>query len=205
MGVAMEPAGYVHDETHYTPPSTLAAKGPKVTNERPAVFVVHGHDHAMRDKLVAFLRKQSSFETIVLEEEANRGKTIIEKFEAHTHRARFALVIATPDDVGCTAAELVEWDPLAKEHLLADLTKRRSKSLDELEFVPPPVRPRARQNVVLEWGYFAGKLGRDNVMIVKTGDVELPSDLRGILETRGNFELALLRELKAAGLDVDVT
>ncbi len=169
---------------------------------RPAVFVVHGHDVASRDSLLAILRKQRGFETIVLGEEANRGQTIIEKFEENARRVRFAIVLATPDDVGCTKAKLDEWDPLLVERL-ADPDGEDEKSLDELDICPPPTRPRARQNVILEWGYFAGKLGRNRVMLVKVGDVELPSDLSGILETRENFELELLRELKAAGLDVD--
>lgn len=39
--------------------------------------------------------------------------------------------------------------------------------------------PRARQNVIFEWGYFVGRLGREHVFALKKGDVELPSDIQG--------------------------
>ena len=45
---------------------------------------------------------------------------------------------------------------------------------------PADLRNRARQNVILEWGYFAGKLGRGKVFVINVGDTELPSDLLGI-------------------------
>jgi hypothetical protein len=41
-------------------------------------------------------------------------------------------------------------------------------------------RPRARQNVWLEVGWFWGRLGRSNVMVICKGNIELPSDLLGI-------------------------
>ena len=41
--------------------------------------------------------------------------------------------------------------------------------------------PRARQNVVFESGYFVGKLGRQNVVLISDENIELPSDLQGIV------------------------
>jgi predicted nucleotide-binding protein len=68
--------------------------------------------------------------------------------------------------------------------------------------------PRARQNVVLELGYFLGALGRKRVCALRAEDVEEPSDLRGVLyipiDTEGGWRLRLGSELKAAGLDVDL-
>lgn len=68
-------------------------------------------------------------------------------------------------------------------------------------------RPRARQNVVLELGYFVGALGRDKVCALTRGDVEIPSDLAGVVyvtfdETNG-WKLALSRELEAVGFQFD--
>jgi len=40
---------------------------------------------------------------------------------------------------------------------------------------------RARQNVILELGWFMGKLGRENVILISQGDIELPSDVLGVL------------------------
>jgi predicted nucleotide-binding protein len=67
---------------------------------------------------------------------------------------------------------------------------------------------RARQNVILEIGYFIGLLGKERVRLLKRGSVEIPSDLRGILfeeyDDAGNWRLKLLKEIKAVGIEVDV-
>lgn len=67
---------------------------------------------------------------------------------------------------------------------------------------------RARQNVILEIGYFIGKLGRDKVRLLKRGDTEVPSDLQGILfdtyDTAGAWRVKLAKELKSAGLPVNI-
>jgi predicted nucleotide-binding protein len=68
---------------------------------------------------------------------------------------------------------------------------------------------RARQNVIFELGYFVGILGRGRVCLLRKGDVEIPSDLYGVIYTdMDNLEgwkLKLFRELKAAGLEIDAT
>lgn len=69
-------------------------------------------------------------------------------------------------------------------------------------------RPRARQNVVLELGYFVARLGRDRVCALLRGDVEIPSDFTGVvwtpMDSGGAWKQALARELKAAGYNVDL-
>lgn len=63
---------------------------------------------------------------------------------------------------------------------------------------------RARQNVVFEAGFFMGKLGRDKVIIIADHDVEMPSDLQGIVYTDSNsWRFDLLRELKTRGYSID--
>jgi predicted nucleotide-binding protein len=58
-----------------------------------------------------------------------------------------------------------------------------------------------------ELGYFAGKLGRGRACLLRKGDVEIPSDLYGVIYTElddsDGWKLKLVRELKAAGLDFD--
>jgi predicted nucleotide-binding protein len=69
------------------------------------------------------------------------------------------------------------------------------------------LQPRARQNVIGEMFWFAGKLGRGRVCALKKGDIELPSDFAGVVYTemdeRGAWKAELLRELAAAGYTVD--
>lgn len=137
------------------------------------VFIVHGHDEGARESVARFL-EQLQFDPIILHEQANQGRTIIEKIEAHGD-VGFAVILLTPDDVGS-----------AKE---ADLQQR------------------ARQNVILELGYFVGRLGRARVCALKRGDIEVPSDFGGVVyepfDAGGAWKQALCRELQAAGFDID--
>jgi predicted nucleotide-binding protein len=72
---------------------------------------------------------------------------------------------------------------------------------------PDDLAPRARQNVILELGYFIGRLGRDRVCALKSGELEVPSDFAGVvyqsLDSGGGWKLPLARELKAAGYSID--
>jgi predicted nucleotide-binding protein len=131
-------------------------------------FIVHGHDEGARETVARFL-EQVGFEAIILHEQANQGRTVIEKIEAHGD-VGFAVVLLTPDDVDSAKGG----DP----------------------------KPRARQNVLLELGYFVGRLGRSRVCALKRGEVEIPSDF-GAFDATGGWKLAPGRELKAAGFEID--
>jgi predicted nucleotide-binding protein len=71
----------------------------------------------------------------------------------------------------------------------------------------PVQAARARQNVIFELGYFVGKLGRGRACLLRKGDVEIPSDLYGVIytdmDTAEGWKLKLVKELKAAGLQFD--
>lgn len=139
------------------------------------VFVVHGHEEGPREMVARFLERLGLV-SVILHEQASRGRTVIEKVEEHGDVA-FAVVLLTPDDEG------------------------RAKNGGEL-------MPRARQNVVLELGYFLARLGRDRVCALKRGGVEIPSDYAGVVWTDmdqgGGWRLTLARELKSVGFDVDL-
>lgn len=67
---------------------------------------------------------------------------------------------------------------------------------------------RARQNVVMELGYFLGKLGRDKVFVLKSGDVEVPSDIMGVIYNtydgeEGGWKNKLVKDMKSSGFNVD--
>ncbi len=147
--------------------------------ESREVFVVHGHDREIKEAVARFLEKLD-LTPIILHEQANKGRTIIEKFEAHSDVA-FAVVLLTPDDVG-----------------RASQTKAPKA----------PLTPRARQNVILELGFFLGKLGRARVCALYKGNVEIPSDVDGVIyvpyDDHGAWRMALAKELKESGLAVDM-
>ena len=140
------------------------------------VFIVHGHDHGRTHEVARFLTAVTHNEPVILHEQANEGRAIIEKFESHAADAAYAVVIATADDVG------------------------RAKDADT-------ERPRPRQNVILELGFFFGSLGRARVALLYEEGVERPSDIDGVLyvplDAAGAWKPALARELKAAGVGVD--
>lgn len=138
------------------------------------IFIVHGHNTAIQISVARTLEKLG-LNPIILHEQPNAGRTIIEKFEANSN-VGFAIILLTDDDEG--------------------------KLKTEIE-----LRSRARQNVVLELGYFIGKLGRDRVLPLHSEGVELPSDIHGLLYVPINkadtWKFALVKELKAAGYHVD--
>ncbi|MFM8279179.1 MAG: TIR domain-containing protein [Candidatus Limnocylindrus sp.] len=139
------------------------------------VFIVHGRDEASKQSVARTL-ESLGLRPVILHEQANVGRTLIEKLEHHAAGSGFAVVILTPDDVGSLATDKA-------------------------------TRPRARQNVILELGYFYGLLGRGRVVALLDPSVERPSDIEGIvwvgLDERGAWRLDLARELRAAGYDVD--
>jgi predicted nucleotide-binding protein len=137
------------------------------------VFIVHGHDEAAKQAVARFI-EHIGFEAVILSEQANQGRTIIEKIEAHSE-VGFAVVLLTPDDVG-------------------------GKTADSLQ-------PRARQNVLLELGYFICKLGRGRVCTLAKGGLEIPTDFAGVVwepfDEAGAWKSSLARELKAVGYTID--
>jgi len=67
------------------------------------------------------------------------------------------------------------------------------------------LRERPRQNVILEWGHFIAKIGRNKTCILLKGNIELPSDMQGAGYHRFNDSveevfLKIKRELKDADL-----
>jgi predicted nucleotide-binding protein len=144
---------------------------------KPAIFLVHGRDEGAKHGVARFIRDITGLEPIVLADQPNLGQTVIEKFERHASKVSYAIVLLTGDDEG---------------------RLRNTR----------PMKPRARQNVILELGWFAGKLGRQKVAMLYETGVELPSDIAGILyaelDAGEGWKIKLAREMKAAGLPVDM-
>jgi predicted nucleotide-binding protein len=139
------------------------------------VFIVHGHDAASEIELARMLEKMG-LEPIILHEQPEKGRALIEKLEDHTSNVGYAFILLTPDDIGSS--------------------KEKASNL----------RPRARQNVVFEFGYLMGKLGRSRICCLHTSDVEIPSDIQGIVyvpfdKSVNEAYKKILEELRAAGYD----
>jgi predicted nucleotide-binding protein len=149
----------------------------QVNDPNGPIFVVHGHSDARKYELMRLLDRAATPEAMVLHEQANRGQTILEKFERHAQVASFAVVLLTGDDEG----------------------RLRGSTGD--------LAPRGRQNVIFELGVFIGALGRSNVVVLMDDGVEKPSDIGGLvyisLDAAGAWRHSLLKELQAAGVEVD--
>jgi hypothetical protein len=81
------------------------------------VFVVHGHDEGARESVARFLERLG-LDAIILHEQANRGRTVIEKVEAHSD-VGFAVVLLTPDDEGCVKGGVPA--PRVRQNVLLEL------------------------------------------------------------------------------------
>jgi predicted nucleotide-binding protein len=126
---------------------------------------------------VARYVERLGLDPLILHEQVNRGCTIIEKFERNAAQASFAIVLMSGDDEG------------------GPVNSPKQRNL------------RARQNVVVELGYFTALLGRSNVCVLVSDGVEIPSDYLGVVYTKydaaGGWKLDLARELVSAGYEVD--
>ena len=125
---------------------------------------------------VARVLHQLGLSPVILAEQPNQGQTIIEKFEQSSRDVGYAVVLLTPDDIGA---------PKNK---------------------PDDLKPRARQNVIFELGYFAAKLGRKNVCALHKGGIEIPSDYHGVVYVSmdsGDWKWRLALEIKKV-LPVDL-
>lgn len=141
------------------------------------VFIVHGHDELMKTSVARFVERLG-LESIVLHEQPNSGRTIIEKFIDYSD-VGYAIVLLSGDDRGGPANDALE-----------------------------TYQMRARQNVIFELGYFIGKLGRSHVTALHREGVEIPSDYTGVLfvpfDTGGVWQLQIAKEMKAARIKVDL-
>ena len=149
---------------------------PRAENAKK-VFILHGHNDALKTAAARLLTKLQ-LEPVILHEQPNKGRTIIEKFLDYTDVA-FALVLLTADDRGGLAGE-----------------------------TPENYSLRARQNVILELGFFVGSLGRERVAAIYEHGVEIPSDYSGVLfiphDTAGLWQYKAAKEMKAIGIKIDL-
>ncbi len=66
-------------------------------DDKAKVFIVHGHDTALKETVARFLEK-AGLEAVILSEQAGRSNTIIEKLERKTADVKFGIVLYTADD-----------------------------------------------------------------------------------------------------------
>jgi predicted nucleotide-binding protein len=141
-------------------------------------FIVHGHDDKSLYELKDYLQNILKLsEPVILRRMPGLGKTLIEKFEREAEVAKLVFVLLTPDDTVGDSSD------------------------------PENQKRRARQNVILELGFFLGKLGRESgkILLLHKGPIEIPSDIAGIeyIDITNGIESAgesIRRELRGSGI-----
>lgn len=162
------------------------AKTTEIKVHSKKIFVVHGHNELMKQSVARVVSKLK-LEPIILHEQADGGKTIIEKFESNAEHIGYAVILLSADDLAVSKAFL-QSDEGKKKGLESSLSHR------------------ARQNVVFEMGYFIGKLGRSHTFLLLEDGVEKPGDIDGMVYTsfdsEGIWKFKLVKELKNCGYNV---
>lgn len=111
-----------------------------------------------------------------------------------------AIILSEKMNPGKTIIEKIEQNSNVAGAICLFTADDLGRATDE-----PSEKPRARQNVVFEAGYFMGKLGRSHVIIICEKDVEIPGDLSGVVYTEKNsWELEMLKSLKTMGYSIDL-
>lgn len=118
--------------------------------------------------------EQQGIETIILSEQANRGRTIIEKLEAYAD-VRVAIVLFTQDDLGA-----------AKEEKGNAKYRARQNVVFEAGYFMGYL---GRENIIM--------ITDEDVEI--PGDLS-----GMVYTTKESWEFEMLKELKAAGMKIDL-
>jgi hypothetical protein len=139
-----------------------------------AVFIVHGSGGYEHEVWRAISEMGAATPPIILQEQFHVGASLLERLERESEKCGFAVVIYSGDDMGFPKGE------------------------------EGKISLRARDNVVLELGYFLGLLGRTNVSVLYEPGVLFPSDFGGIgyyeLDKAGAWKAQIEGELRRAGL-----
>jgi predicted nucleotide-binding protein len=189
--------------------------------DNKSIFIVHGHDSKIKDEVTEFLRILG-LTPIVLQDEPNLGKTIIEKVEHYVSQTSFAIVILTKDDFGVSKKDFdidmirEQIEEINSNGLLSQLRLTRDYIIEESLDTPPfgivadlsdemlkHIKSRARQNVIFELGITIGHLGRNKVRVLYEDGVELPTDIQGFAYTvlDNKWKENIVKELKAVHID----
>jgi predicted nucleotide-binding protein len=153
-----------------------------------SVFIVHGRDLQFRDDVENYLIT-IGVKPVVLSKMPNAHKSLLDKFFTLSQDTKFAIVLISPDDYGALTDDFD--DPNGAERAL--------------EY-------RARQNVILELGFFYGRLSFERVFVLyrnpktRFPKFERPSDLNGVpwdeYDVTGKWKDVLKTRLRDHGFHV---
>lgn len=124
--------------------------GDERADDSRRVFIVHGWDTELKFETKNYFQNRLGADPMILHEQGGCGATLIDKFERYAEECGLAVILLSERD-----------EPA--EGLASPGDERRP-----------------RPNVLFEMGYFFSRLGREGVILLKRGEVELNSDVLGI-------------------------
>ena len=143
---------------------------------RTQIFIVHGHDDGLKETVARFLLRLTGSEPVILHEQVSAGDTVIEKLERFAATARYAVVLATADDLG-RVKTAVDDLPRARQNVIFELGyffSALGRSNVALLYQPGVERPSDTDGVV----HIA-------------------------IDAGGAWRISLTREIEGAGIQVD--
>jgi predicted nucleotide-binding protein len=169
--------------------SSVAGNEPSDTaHTLNSAFVVHGHDEGMLQLVCSYL-EEIGVRPVVMRDAAASATSLLDKFFEIGSEASYAIVLLSGDDFGASVVQYAE--PGVGDRAL---------------------QYRARQNVILELGYFYGLLGWENVFVLEKTtpkifpNFERPSDLNGRVFNRfdeaGRWKPNLKKHLAERGFQL---
>lgn len=149
-----------------------------ILDENKKIFVVHGRNLNMRDKVSSLLGKLK-LDYVILETEHNSGATVIEKFLREAKDCRYAVVLFSADDIGKLNSETTKIRNRTRQNVIL-----------ELGYFLAQV---GRKNII--------------ILHEANKDIEKPSDFDGIVyepfDDFGAWKGKLLKEMKRANIYID--
>lgn len=176
IDIVDETIGVIESDEDFTLKSTVTQEENIQVFDTKRIFLVHGRDNEVKETTARFLSKLG-LEPVILHEQANKGQTIIEKFEANSD-VTFAVVLLTPDDVGALAGEEVKLKKRARQNVLFELGFFIGKL--------------GRERVIA--------LLKDDIEIPSDFKAVVYTKIEG----NDDWKLKLAKELKAGGLEIDL-
>ena len=116
-----EAIGVIESDAEFSIETNLKSKEKeikKIKNSKK-VFLVHGHNNEIKETVARFLEKIDLY-PIILHEQANKGQTIIEKFEEYSD-VSYAVVLMSPDDVGNSISNKDNLNFRARQNVIFEL------------------------------------------------------------------------------------
>ncbi len=105
------------DDENQTPQSPTVQEHERTNTKE--VFVIHGRDNEAKETVARFLTRLA-LTPVILHEQPNQGRTIIEKFERNA-QVGFAVALLTPDDVGALKNEEKNLKLRARQNVVFEL------------------------------------------------------------------------------------